>query len=95
MMKIGELYQLNEFSKSDYEKKLRGITSSFGLKVYFENPVSTEIYPLDSFIVPIEILKGKQCDYLIGVSSCKVKALFLDGKIGTIFVDSREWEQVT
>lgn len=100
-MKIGCLYRMTQEAKQEVEEQVaKHNWLHRDLYVYCPSTekkghVNLFYEPIDSLVVPLEIYdhteNGKP---LKGKTSRRLKVLFVNGRIGTLFVDITEWEEV-
>lgn len=93
-MNIGKIYALNEYAKNFIRKTLReSYRVMFYVTVPHPRPTYTE-YSLDLVIVPLEIFDTSLTGFALDNNVQRVRALFPDGRVGMIYVNQSEWEQV-
>jgi hypothetical protein len=99
-MNIGKIYTLNDNTK-DLIKKQSTKTQQACISGLFyvknENGFcrTHSPYSVDILIVPLEVFNTSYTGIYLKSNVRRVKALFPDGRIGMLFVDLNEWEQVT
>lgn len=97
-MQLGKMYRFTERTKQAFTKQAtkRGWPLTFTVEVRLTKGQIREQYPLDACIVVLEThettTSGKP---LSGKTSQRLKVLLPSGTIGTMYVDTTEWEQVT
>ena len=95
-MNIGKIYALNEYAKNFIRK-----TSSESYRVMFyvtvphPRPTYTDYSLDDLVIVPLEIFDTSLTGLALDNNVQRVKALFPDGRVGMIYVNQSDWEQVS
>ena len=95
-MRIGGMYQFTERTKQGLieQAKERGWTPE--IRVYIVNEgTKSQTFPFDVRIVVLEThntkISGKP---LSGETSLRLKVLLPNASIGTMYIDSTEWEEV-
>lgn len=97
-MQLGKMYRFTERAKQAcirYAIKNRW-PLTFSSEVSLAKGRVRAQYPLDSCIVVLESHETTTSGKLLsGKTSRRLKVLLPDGKIGTMYVDTTEWEQAT
>ena len=101
-MNVGALYRMTDSAKEEINKQAeRNKWTHRHLYVYTLSPEkngkpSLFFEPIDSLIVPLEVHSlNEDGRVLKGDNSRRLKVLFPSGKTGTMFIDVREWEEVS
>ena len=97
-MQIGKMYRFTEKTKQAFIKRATkyGWPLTFTADIILTKGQVSEQYPLDSCIVVLESHETTTSGKLLsGKTSRRLKVLLPSGTVGTMYVDTTEWEQVT